>query len=147
MDYYVVSQGKTTIPNVDDGEEFQLTDVRNTNIWEFVPCDPPLFWNREAPTFYFRSTWRTEIVYSSIYKLFFFFLFTTFGPICIDLCILSNNIMDYYVVSQGKTTIPGVDDGEEFQMTDVRRCASLILAKITLYWCIFYKWMSTSLIQ
>lgn len=43
MDYYVVSQGKTTIPNVDDGEEFQLTDVRNTNIWEFVLCDPPFF--------------------------------------------------------------------------------------------------------
>lgn len=28
MDYYVVSQGKTTIPNVDDGEELELTDVR-----------------------------------------------------------------------------------------------------------------------
>jgi hypothetical protein len=28
MDYYVVSQGKTTIPNVDDGEEMTLTDVR-----------------------------------------------------------------------------------------------------------------------
>lgn len=28
MDYYVVSQGKTTIPNVDDGEECELTDVR-----------------------------------------------------------------------------------------------------------------------
>lgn len=28
MDYYIVSQGKTTIPSVDDGEEFTLTDVR-----------------------------------------------------------------------------------------------------------------------
>lgn len=34
--------------------------------------------------------------------------------------MLSNNIMDYYVVSQGKTTIPGVDDGEELELTDVR---------------------------
>lgn len=34
--------------------------------------------------------------------------------------MLSNDIMDYHVVSQGKTTIPGVDDGEEMQLTDVR---------------------------
>jgi hypothetical protein len=35
--------------------------------------------------------------------------------------MLSNNIMDYYVVSQGKTTIPNVDDGEECELTDVRQ--------------------------
>jgi myosin heavy chain 6/7 len=28
MDYHNVAQGKTTIPNVDDGEECLLTDVR-----------------------------------------------------------------------------------------------------------------------
>lgn len=39
--------------------------------------------------------------------------------------MLSNNIMDYYFVSQGKTTIPGVDDGEECIATDVRRCIDL----------------------
>ena len=38
----------------------------------------------------------------------------------IDICLLSNNIMDYHVVSQGKTTIPNVDDGEEMGLTDVR---------------------------
>lgn len=38
-----------------------------------------------------------------------------------EYCILSDNIHDYHVVSQGKTTIPSVDDAEEFQMTDVRR--------------------------
>jgi hypothetical protein len=27
--------------------------------------------------------------------------------------------MDYNIVSQGKTAIPGVDDGEEMQITDV----------------------------
>jgi hypothetical protein len=27
MDYYFVAQGKTTIPNVNDGEELELTDV------------------------------------------------------------------------------------------------------------------------
>lgn len=35
-------------------------------------------------------------------------------------CLLSNNILDYHIVSQGKTTIPSVDDGEEMQVTDVR---------------------------
>jgi hypothetical protein len=34
--------------------------------------------------------------------------------------MLSNNIMDYIVVAQGKTSIPGVDDGEELELTDVR---------------------------
>ncbi|XP_076163054.1 myosin heavy chain isoform X16 [Ptiloglossa arizonensis] len=35
-----------------------------------------------------------------------------------DMCCLSNNIQDYYFVSQGKTTIPNVDDGEECLLTD-----------------------------
>lgn len=40
------------------------------------------------------------------------------------MCNLSNNIMDYNVVSQGKTTIPGVDDGEEMTLTDVRHIST-----------------------
>lgn len=43
------------------------------------------------------------------------------------MCSLSDNIMDYYVVSQGKTTIPGVDDGEEFRDTDVSQLTSMSL--------------------
>lgn len=35
------------------------------------------------------------------------------------MCQLSNNINDYHFVSQGKTAIPGVDDGEEMMVTDV----------------------------
>ncbi|XP_024080489.1 myosin heavy chain, muscle isoform X35 [Cimex lectularius] len=35
-----------------------------------------------------------------------------------DMCLLSNDIHDYYYVSQGKTTIQGVDDCEEMQLTD-----------------------------
>lgn len=35
--------------------------------------------------------------------------------------MLTNDIYDYYNVSQGKITIPGMDDGEEFQLTDVSR--------------------------
>ncbi|XP_017790984.1 PREDICTED: myosin heavy chain, muscle isoform X10 [Habropoda laboriosa] len=35
-----------------------------------------------------------------------------------DMCFLSNNIYDYTNVSQGKITIPNVDDGEECLLTD-----------------------------
>ncbi|XP_030752193.1 myosin heavy chain, muscle isoform X46 [Sitophilus oryzae] len=35
-----------------------------------------------------------------------------------DICLLSNDIMDYHFVSQGKTKIPSVDDGEEMTITD-----------------------------
>ncbi|KAK7592960.1 hypothetical protein V9T40_007712 [Parthenolecanium corni] len=34
------------------------------------------------------------------------------------MCFLSDDIYDYATVSQGKITIPNVDDGEEFQLTD-----------------------------
>ncbi|XP_023159153.1 myosin heavy chain, muscle isoform X36 [Ceratitis capitata] len=35
-----------------------------------------------------------------------------------EYCMLSNNIYDYRIVSQGKTTIPSVDDAEEYQIVD-----------------------------
>ncbi|XP_034831934.1 myosin heavy chain, muscle isoform X20 [Maniola hyperantus] len=35
-----------------------------------------------------------------------------------DMCLLSNDIHDYYNVAQGKITIPNVDDGEECLLTD-----------------------------
>lgn len=35
------------------------------------------------------------------------------------MCFLSDNIYDYYNVSQGKVTVPNMDDGEEFQLADV----------------------------
>ncbi|XP_076671812.1 myosin heavy chain isoform X10 [Andrena cerasifolii] len=34
------------------------------------------------------------------------------------MCCLSDNVTDYYFISQGKTTIPNVDDGEECLLTD-----------------------------
>lgn len=33
--------------------------------------------------------------------------------------MLSNRIEEYYFISQGKTRIPGVNDGTEFELTDV----------------------------
>ncbi|XP_054741856.1 myosin heavy chain, muscle isoform X17 [Anastrepha obliqua] len=35
-----------------------------------------------------------------------------------EMCMLSKNIYDYRIVSQGKTTIPDLDDGDEFQFID-----------------------------
>ena len=36
-----------------------------------------------------------------------------------DMCLLSDNIYDYFNVSQGKVTVASIDDGEEFQLADV----------------------------
>lgn len=44
---------------------------------------------------------------------------TVIGDRFIAICLLSNEIMDYHIVSQGKTVIPGLDDGEEMMLTDV----------------------------
>ncbi|XP_063624540.1 myosin heavy chain, muscle isoform X44 [Cydia splendana] len=33
-------------------------------------------------------------------------------------CMLSNDVYDYHIIAQGKTTIPNVDDGEECLLTD-----------------------------
>lgn len=33
--------------------------------------------------------------------------------------MLTGDIKDYFNVAQGKTSIPGVDDGEECSLTDV----------------------------
>ncbi|XP_034099115.1 myosin heavy chain, muscle isoform X32 [Drosophila albomicans] len=35
-----------------------------------------------------------------------------------DMCFLSDNIYDYFNVSQGKVTVPSIDDSEEFQLAD-----------------------------
>jgi hypothetical protein len=55
--------------------------------------------------------------------------------------MLSEDIHDYYYVSQGKTTIPGMDDGEEFQLTDVRAYKSVLssLHFLKLYYSLFLK--------
>lgn len=49
--------------------------------------------------------------------------------------MLSNNIMDYHIVSQGKTTIPSVADDEEMLVTDVRRGlnACIIMLPVLLF--------------
>lgn len=44
------------------------------------------------------------------------------------MCNLSNDIYEYHYVSQGKTTIPHVDDGEELQLTDVSESVNPVVA-------------------
>lgn len=36
-----------------------------------------------------------------------------------DACLLSNNIYDYHIVSQGKISVASIDDADEFTLTDV----------------------------
>lgn len=64
-----------------------------------------------------------------------------------EMCCLSDNIQDYYFVSQGKTTIPNVDDGEELQLTDVRATAERIARDYSftfLQWVVFFFWPKPS---
>lgn len=37
----------------------------------------------------------------------------------LELCFLGTHISTYPTISQGKTRIPGVNDGEEFELVDV----------------------------
>lgn len=53
---------------------------------------------------------------------------TTTTMATIEKCLLSNDIYDYHIVSQGKTTVPSMDDGEEMTITDVRTHYTLSLA-------------------
>jgi hypothetical protein len=41
--------------------------------------------------------------------------------------MLSDNIYDYNTVSQGKITIPNVDDAEELELTDVSKIVRLLI--------------------
>lgn len=51
-----------------------------------------------------------------------------------DKCLLTDNIYDYYNVSQGKVTIPSMDDGEEFSLTDVSR---VYMPNMAYTWVVF----------
>lgn len=37
----------------------------------------------------------------------------------LDITMLSSRMSDYPTITQGKTRIPGINDGEEFEETDV----------------------------
>ncbi len=55
--------------------------------------------------------------------MFWFILqLTNFVLVSLEKLLLSKDIHDYHFQSQGKTTIPGVNDGEELEQTHVSRC-------------------------
>lgn len=62
-----------------------------------------------------------------------------------DMCFLSNNIYDYFNVSQGKITIPGVDDGEECMLADVslQEIFKSVLCQVTHHGCSLFRFLKT----
>lgn len=55
------------------------------------------------------------------------------------MCSLTDNIYDYHNVSQGKITVPNMDDGEEFQLTDVSYSPKCQVSKQCIYGYIYFK--------
>lgn len=49
--------------------------------------------------------------------------------------------MDYHIVSQGKTVIPGVDDGEELTLTDVSPESDRWLISFSPYISLLFKFL------
>jgi len=47
------------------------------------------------------------------------FLKNKIKPTFLDITMLSARISDYPTITQGKTRIPGINDGEEFEIVDV----------------------------
>lgn len=54
------------------------------------------------------------------------------------MCMLSNDINDYRIVSQGKTQIPGVDDAADWVEIDVRLTAQFSYNTIFFLICSFF---------
>lgn len=90
--------------------------AQSLRAWSFKSAlNCSLTWTANPPNSLIPFLWTTRLIELIPWSDRFIY-FTN----CLENCLLSNNIMDYYVVSQGKTSIPGVDDGEELELTDVR---------------------------
>ncbi|KAG1661470.1 Myosin heavy chain, muscle [Nymphon striatum] len=64
-----------------------------------------------------------EIIISQVkFSNGYIWLLARLNESALEMCLLSNDICDYHFVSQGKTTIPSVDDNEEMSFTDVKMC-------------------------
>lgn len=88
---------------------------------------------QEAPmerTFFLTFQHSRSLFYLVCYIRFCLHVYSRLFLIYTAACFLSDNIYDYYNVSQGKITIPGMDDGEEFALTDVR--SSFLLTSLSL---------------
>ena len=55
-----------------------------------------------------------------------FVIITVLCTLHAEMTFLSNRVSDYYYINQGRTRIPGVNDGEEFKITDVSATARVL---------------------
>jgi hypothetical protein len=60
------------------------------------------------------------------------------------MCLLGADIYEYNYISQGKITIPSVDDGEELQLTDVSESVSPVVAAQELLILLMWRLVSSS---
>jgi hypothetical protein len=51
----------------------------------------------------------------------------------IEKTLLSSRMCDYPTITQGKTRIPGINDGEEFELTDVSHLFEKTLEIFTIF--------------
>lgn len=72
------------------------------------------FWKIAKGKWLLASTLTDENISDSLRSIPKLFL------LILEMVSLTGSITDYVFVSQGKTSIPGVDDGEELELTDVR---------------------------
>ncbi|KAI8436482.1 hypothetical protein MSG28_010041 [Choristoneura fumiferana] len=145
-DYHIVAQGKTVIPGLDDGEEMNLTDLylsfaalltaecvcrcmcvsdRSLVFAEVTMLsnhisDYPLISQGQTRIPGVNDSEELILTVGQLDSVMHcginIVLMIAFYPT--EKCILSNDIYDYYNVSQGKITIPSMDDGEECTLTD-----------------------------
>lgn len=71
-----------------------------------------------------------------VLDMYDFVIITVLCTLHAEMTFLSNRISDYYYISQGKTRIPGVNDGEEFQITDVSATQRVLRNLILCFKCI-----------
>jgi hypothetical protein len=76
-----------------------------------------------------------------------FVIITVLCTLHAEMTYLSNRISDYYYISQGKTRIPGVNDGEEFQITDVSATPRVFRNLILCFKYIIYSYAIRHILQ
>lgn len=122
-DYHIVSQGKTTIPSVDDGEEMLGTEVRIGRNWTLIAeccfCCCPFANITRNPDPLLISPEYTLSYQVFITRIYLWNPYILNRSDWTELTMLSTRISDYPTITQGKTRIPGVNDAEELESLDV----------------------------
>jgi len=82
-----------------------------------------------------------------VLDMYDFVIITVLCTLHAEMTYLSNRISDYYYISQGKTRIPGVNDGEEFQITDVSATPRVFRNLILCFKYIIYSYAIRHILQ